>query len=503
MPCLRRVARTHCTPTHAHAHTLAHHTLNKKEMLLGLVSLPVALLVAIAFPSVAATTSLSEPQQQQPEYVLGAQGADCTSTCMVSGGQVCVPHIDTNNNTQLFSQLGINCSADRAPAQNGKWWAADQPSFVTDQNDPNFNECLGYIGVPTVSPCGASESAVRRICHCGGSPPALGNLTFGTGLSGGGISGMESTVFWHRIPAGHVGQMNHFWSTCSAECEANLVVRYYIDGEKLASIAFRPSMAAGSGFNDAESAPRGTKWMGVGAGKGGSGQAWFHNFKIPFGSSVRVTTQTTNGASYGGFYLIVRGGLDLPLVLGEVPLPSTARLELQKFEGPLAPLAFLDVVSVPRGREGQIFLTALSVNNSGTGGLNFLEGCYHMYDPPETPWPGTVLATGTEDFFDSGWYFNSGEFYMPVSGMTHKVTTPKLTEWSAYRTHEMDPLRFSDGVRMQWRCGDLSAPAPNGGGKCYSLTEGKPVGSPTCENVISYGWVYTWPKRQSYANERL
>ena len=39
----------------------------------------------------------------------------------------------------------------------------------------------------------------------------------------------------------------------------------------------------------------------------------------------------------------------------------------------------------------------------------------------------------------------------------------------------------------------LLARSPNGGGKCYSLTEGRPVGTPTCEHVRSYGWVYVWP----------
>jgi hypothetical protein len=40
--------------------------------------------------------------------------------------------------------------------------------------------------------------------------------------------------------------MNHFWATCDAECEGALLVRYYIDGEENASIAFEPGMAAGS-----------------------------------------------------------------------------------------------------------------------------------------------------------------------------------------------------------------------------------------------------------------
>ena len=44
--------------------------------------------------------------------------------------------------------------------------------------------------------------------------------------------------------------MDHFWSTCNAECESALLVRYYVDGEEKASIEFEPGMAAGTGFDD-------------------------------------------------------------------------------------------------------------------------------------------------------------------------------------------------------------------------------------------------------------
>jgi hypothetical protein len=67
-------------------------------------------------------------------------------------------------------------------------------------------------------------------------------------------------------------------------------------------------------------------------------------------------------------------------------------------------------------------------------------------DPPDQPHPGSVISTGTEDYFDSGWHFNAGQFHMPVSGFTHLKTEKNLTEWSGYRFHEMDPLRFDDGL---------------------------------------------------------
>ena len=103
-----------------------------------------------------------------------------------------------------------------------------------------------------------------------------------------------------------------------------------------------------------------------------------------------------------------------------------------------------------------------------------------------------LLSTGTEDYFDSGWYFNAGEFRLPVSGETHNKQSDGRVEWSGYRFHEMDPLRFGDGVRLSWRCGDAIGPGPRGGGKCFTQT-GPAVGRPKCDRVQSYGWVYVWP----------
>jgi len=55
-------------------------------------------------------------------------------------------------------------------------------------------------------------------------------------------------MFYHEITPGHVGVMNHFWSTCSPKCESDLMVRYYVDGEVNASIQFHPAMASGVGL---------------------------------------------------------------------------------------------------------------------------------------------------------------------------------------------------------------------------------------------------------------
>ncbi len=121
-----------------------------------------------------------------------------------------------------------------------------------------------------------------------------------------------------------------------------------MDGETNASIAFNPPMAAGIGFGDTQ-APRGNKWVGMGAGNGGNGQAYFVNIMIPFTKTIVITIQRPSGDS-GAFYMvrslslptgsfafqwpcfisqIVRGALNKPINIGGVTVPSNAKLLLQ------------------------------------------------------------------------------------------------------------------------------------------------------------------------------
>lgn len=183
--------------------------------------------------------------------------------------------------------------------------------------------------------------------------------------------------------------------------------------------------------------------------------------------------------------MIVRGSLGVPVYIGDILLPETARLILQKQNKTLEPLDFLAITDIPSGR-GLHFMSTLVVSS---GNLNFLEGCYHAYTPYNRTFPGIVLSTGTEDYFDSGWYFNAGKFRFPVSGFTHINTTKGVT-FSAYRFHEMDPLQFYDGIRIEWRNGDMDDPAT--GLKCYTQSGGKVVGNPTASHVTTYSWVYVW-----------
>ena len=117
-----------------------------------------------------------------------------------------------------------------------------------------------------------------------------------------------------------------------------------------------------------------------------------------------------------------------------------------------------------------------------------MEGCFHLFRGDEA-WPGLLLSTGMEDYFDSAFYFNGGAFHAPVAGLTHKPGGGDFS-FSGYRFHEMDPLVFADGVRMQWRNSDMNDPAT--GLKCIKESGGPSAGDPQASVVGSYAWVYTW-----------
>ena len=151
------------------------------------------------------------------------------------------------------------------------------------------------------------------------------------------------------------------------------------------------------------------------------------------------------------------------------------------------PLAFVTALDVPSG-SGVLFAHTLSVLS---GNLNFLEGCYHAYTPHDAPFPGITVSTGTEDYYDSAYYFNAGQFRQSNAGLTHIRVNDSAAELSAYRLHENDGLFFTNGFRFVWRNGDVSDPKT--GYKCTLESGGDPAGSPTKSLVNTYTWAYVWP----------
>jgi len=324
--------------------------------------------------------------------------------------------------------------------------------------------CVIFVGVGVV--CGVPFSSNMK--------------TFGTAVSSASLPHGELTLYQYNVKGNAGAAITHWWFTGAPNVD-NVIFRFYVDGESSASVAVSLDLAAGIGFDD-EAAPWGTEMIGKGAATGGV----YNNIKIPFAKSIKVTCEQPPSEPTGIFWFIVRGIEGVPITVGGIQLPPSARLHVLQFNQTFSPLALVNAVNVAN-TAGALVMWTLSV---GSGNLNFLEGCVRCFIDGG---PQMLLSSGTEDYFDSAFYFNAGTFRFPVSGLTHVDTTGKggyPTTLSAYRFHEADPIVWNKSFKFVWRNGDTIDPA--NGQKCID-DGGNVVGNPTTSIVNSVAWVYLFP----------
>ena len=74
------------------------------------------------------------------------------------------------------------------------------------------------------------------------------------------------------------------------------------------------------------------------------------------------------------------------------------------------------------------------------------------------------MATGTEDYYDSAYYFdNAYPLHLDNSGFTWNENIKgkwgpfngNFLKWSAYRMHWIDAVFFNGGGKFVWRVGGL------------------------------------------------
>lgn len=96
--------------------------------------------------------------------------------------------------------------------------------------------------------------------------------------------------------------------------------------------------------------------------------------------------------------------------------------------------------------EGEGHFVGCNLNMQGTKPFSFwfLEGEEMFYIDNEKH-PPSIYGTGTEDYFNSGWYFNKGVFSAPYHGLT--IKDPLRARISAYRFHIEDPIPFKHNIR--------------------------------------------------------
>ena len=307
--------------------------------------------------------------------------------------------------------------------------------------------------------------------------------TFGTSLKGIRLyHGRETTVFSRGCtPSEAPCAMQHWWSGGSFPGYLSTRVRYYVDGTASAvdvplglAHGMAPDVADDNGPWSAGQL-FGKTGVDPNKGNGSEGSGFFNTFAVPFATGINVTVSL--GGPVGGadiFWLILRGRTKAQLMLpGGMPLPATARLRsYEQSAAALAPFAPLPILNTSAS-DGAVLMVTLAVRSNVSDNFAFLEGQLRAYDgasPSAQPW---LLSSGTEDYFLGTFYFDKGQYFLPLAGVTALCPEPSDgaprprppafgcaanatgVRFSAYRIHaSADPLTFEGGFAATWRNGE-------------------------------------------------
>eukprot|EP01052_Picozoa_sp_SAG31_P010810 SAG31_NODE_601_length_13643_cov_64.237005_7_plen_189_part_00 len=150
------------------------------------------------------------------------------------------------------------------------------------------------------------------------------------------------------------------------------------------------------------------------------------------------------------------------LPLSGLPLPPAARLRLQRHSWVQhKPLDYVNITTNEAGQRGLVFMVGFAVQARPVGGTSvgggYIEGCWQFYRQHNESFPGLVVGTGLEDYFDSAFYFGGDTvlqrgvtFANALAGLPYFSRDGTTERLSAYRFHTDDPLTFTDGGRLVW-----------------------------------------------------
>ncbi len=266
------------------------------------------------------------------------------------------------------------------------------------------------------------------------------------------------------------GCLTHMWFAMDERTR----IRVYVDGEQTPSIDMTQDLGHGYAWGGPPE-PWGVTQMGRQGGV-------YNTYRIPFGKGIRVTILPTadvfDTVTKNLAWWIIRGSKNLPITIGEVKLPTSARLRLHRLENYTAkPLEEFTVAQAPAsGALYQVFVAVTGERKlNNWEDQSYQEGCVRAYlnGSPEA----VLLSSGLEDYFVSSGYFHHRLlFQTDISGLTSLDV--EKNRFSAYRFHDRDPVFFSDGFRLTLRCGEE--------------IDGHVFHHPPPTTYTVYTWIYEW-----------
>ena len=274
-----------------------------------------------------------------------------------------------------------------------------------------------------------------RIAHYSSRDTTEGNADFRAIAPGETV-----TLVDHR----GAGIVRRWWVTIAPrnnrQIQRQLIVRCWWDDETEPSIEVPISDFFGVGFGEwrqYESLP-------LNMTSGGYDSYW----AMPFRRHARITVENRSAVAVGAFYYNV--DIETRPALDDSTLYFHAQFR-RVITAAGQPVTVLDAT----GR-GQYVGTVLSMQPLHRRGLWYLEGDERVFVDGERS-PG-IIGTGTEDYFSSGWYFDTGPYSSLYHGLTIKDSLTSRV--SAYRWHIEDPIPFSRSLRFTIEHGGTND-APN------------------------------------------
>ena len=159
--------------------------------------------------------------------------------------------------------------------------------------------------------------------------------------------------------------------------------------------------------------------------------------------------------------------------------------------------------------EGTGHMVGVVLSIIGEANRLYLEGDERIYiDDSQTP---AIYGTGTEDFFNGGWYFRSGPFSLPLHGNTANIHDDSFDRTAAYRLFLQDAIPFNKHLTAGIEHGPVNDASEEAWTLAYYyhkpsvrsvLTDTLDVGNIASEQSHSYVITNpTWNGERSYSYE--